>query len=742
MKSPLRTRRGGAPALSRAALIACAAVLITATALPAARLLAQPAAPFTMAQVRSYPFPAELTAAATGARLAWTFNEQGRRNVWVAEGPAFAARRLTDYQADDGQALTSVSVSADGRWVVYVRGGEHGSNWDARLPVNPASSPTPPTLGVWAVPFAGGAPRLLADGGDAPVISPRGDEVVFERGGALWSVPLDGSQQARRLVAGVRGTLGEARWSPDGRRLAFVSRRGDHSFVGIYAGDSTPIRWLSPSTSRDASPRWSPDGRQVAFVRRPGAGGAPQPLLQRTPQPWAIHVADAATGEGRRVWRSAETVRGSAPNTHGGTNLHWAAGDRIVFASYEDGWPHLYSVPAAGGAPLLLTPGDYMVEHVSLSPDGRTLYFSANTGRTPDDLDRRHVVRVPVDRAAPEVMTPGTGLEWTPVVTGDGGTVAYISATAQRPPLPGVMPVSGGAGKLIAEDRIPPDFPASRLVTPRSVTFRAADGTTVHGQLFESGGGGRDKPGIVFVHGGPPRQMLVGWHYGDYYANSYAANQYLASRGYVVLAVNYRLGIGYGYDFHNPPGAGMAGAAEYQDVKAAGEYLRDLPQVADDRIGIYGGSYGGYLTALALARDSRLFAAGVDIHGVHDFTSDEGQRLGMSSWRYEPGDRDSAAAVAWRSSPVADVATWRSPVLLIHADDDRNVRFSQTVDLARRLDARGVEFEEIVVPDDTHHFLRHSNWLLVNGATAEFFDRKLGGARAAGGGGGGGGGGR
>jgi dipeptidyl aminopeptidase/acylaminoacyl peptidase len=688
----------------------------------AGAVAAQPSAtPFTVEQVKAYPFPNELTTAATGSRIAWAFNERGLRNVWVAEGPEFRARRLTNYLADDGQELTSLSISRDGRFVVYVRGGEHGSNWDDSVAVNPSSSPVAPKVQIFSVAFAGGAPTLLAEG-DEPVISPKGDRVAFVRERAVWVVPVDGSTPARRLFT-ARGDNGSPEWSPDGRRLAFVSARGDHSFVGVYTNDATPILWLAPSTSRDSSPRWSPDGRRLAFVRRPGAGGAPEPVLERRPQGWSIWTADAATGEGRVLWKSPETLRGSWPTTHGGANLRWAAGGRVVFLSYLDGWPHLYSIAETGGEPLLLTPGEYMAEYVSLSHDGRHLFFAANAGRDPDDVDRRHVVRVPVDRAEPVVLTPGEGLEWTPFVTGDGRHVAFISATAQRPPLPTIIPSAGGAPRLLAEDRIPANFPAAQLVTPRKVVYKAPDGLRVHAQLFERAGGAAKKPAVVYVHGGPPRQMLLGWHYSDYYSNAYALNQYLASRGYVVLSVNYRLGIGYGHDFHHPPNAGAQGAAEYQDIKAAGEYLRTLPQVDAKRIGIYGGSYGGYLTALALARDSDIFAAGVDIHGVHDFTADGGRRFGGTEWRYEKGDRERAADVAWQSSPVASVGKWKSPVLLVHGDDDRNVRFSQTVDLARRLERAGVRFEELIIPDDTHHFMRHANWVKVNAATAAFFDK-------------------
>jgi dipeptidyl aminopeptidase/acylaminoacyl peptidase len=266
-------------------------------------------------------------------------------------------------------------------------------------------------------------------------------------------------------------------------------------------------------------------------------------------------------------------------------------------------------------------------------------------------------------------------------------------------------------------------------VTPEAVVFKAPDGTEVHGQLFKTTNGPARRPALVYVHGGPPRQMLLGWHYMDYYANDYAANQYLASRGFIVLSVNYRLGIGYGHGFHFPEGGGARGASEYQDVLAGARLLQSRADVDPARIGIWGGSYGGYLTALALGRNSDVFAAGVDIHGVHNWN-----RFGSTppdlraAWEGDgitEEDLRKAARTSFLASPVSAVGTWRSPVLLIHGDDDRNVEFHQTVDLKQRLDERGIVVEELVIPDDIHGFLLFRTWKTVTTAAGNFLERKL-----------------
>ena len=669
---------------------------------------------FSIESVLSYPFPSQLVSSQVGSKIAWAANEQGKRNIYTAEAPGYKTVKITNYTEDDGQELTSLSISADGKWIAFVRGGDHGGRDGG--PVNAASSAIAPKVEVSTIPFEGGKVITIAEG-DYPVISPKSNQLLFSKGGQIFLSAIDGSFSPKNII-NVKGTNTAYKWSPDGEKIAFVSNRSDHSFIGIYQNQQTAISWLSPSFSRDNSPTWSPDGSSIAFIRMPGVGGETDSILKAKHQPWAIWTVDIKTEKGKQIWKAPQTLRGSFPSIEGGANLMWA-NNRIIFASYEDGWPHLYAMHPDGSNKLLLTPGNFTVENIKLSNDRKTLVFASNTGEDMHDLDRRHIFSVPVDRAEMKPLSPGLGIEAYPVFSGDGKQVFCLSATAQRPLLPAILEDKTKL-KLIGEELIPKAFPTSEMVKPEHVSFKAADGNSVYGQVFSPKKGVKNHPAIVYVHGGPQRQMYLGWSPMDYYSIDYALNQYLASMGFTVLSVNYRLGLGYGYDFHKPKNAGAHGASEYQDVKAAGEWLANQPDIDPKRIGIYGGSYGGYLTALALGKDSKRFAAGVDIHGVNNRFS--GAAI---EGRAAAPDADLAAKIATESSPVTYIKTWTSPTLIIHADDDRNVAFSQSVDLARRFEDLKVDFEFLVIPDDTHHWMKFSNGVKVSDATADFLKRKL-----------------
>ncbi|HKD91104.1 MAG TPA: prolyl oligopeptidase family serine peptidase [Terriglobales bacterium] len=667
---------------------------------------------FSIEQALSYPFPYGLTAAAHGERIAWVFDLRGARNVWVADGPDFAARQVTHYKGDDGMPIASLQLTPDGNTIVYARGSETNDQGEV---ADPTSNVDQPQQQVWAVEVSGGEPRLLGtmncsfEGCEDIEISPDGQYAVWSARHQLWIAPVSGKEAAHRL-AYIRGDNSHPRWSPDGKKIAFVSNRGTHSLIGIYEFGSQTLRYADPSVFRDALPHWSRDGSKLAFIRVSGAGGG---FLSARVQPWAIWVWNATNGEAKQIWQSTNDANGSFP---GGepeqAAFQFAAGNRIIFASEEDGWVHLYSIPADGGAPLLLTPGAFSFEDVTLAADGKSLVYSSND----NDIDRRHIWRVPVDRADKVALTHGESIEWTPVVTGDGRFVLCLGSTATQPAMPYRITQQGR--EMVAASALPADYPSPQLVVPKQVIFKSLDGLEIHGQLFVPRGQTKPGPALVFTHGGPPRQMLLGFHPMDAYNFMYAANEYLASRGYVVLSVNYRLSIMYGRAFRVPAHAGPQGASEYQDVVAGAKYLQSLPYVDPGKIGLWGGSYGGYLTAMGLARNSDIFKAGVDYAGVHDFSAFLGGRGGA-------GGADDLRKVAYESSPVASIDKWKSPVLLIQADDDRNVPFSQTSNLVPMLREHHIPYELMIFPDEVHDSLLWQTWVRVFAATGDFFDRTL-----------------
>ncbi len=718
---------------TRAAAAMAALVLINALAPSAGH-----AQRFSIEDVLSPGFPSQLVSAKDADRIAWIENEEGRRNVFTAVAPEYNPVQLTRFEDDDGRDLSTLRISDDGSTVVFLRG--HTPNREGWI-ANPASDPRGAERAVWAVGTAGGEPWRVAEAWNV-ALSPDGEWVAYAKDGAIYRAPVNpgvASVEPERPLFSVFGEQSNPTWSPDSRRIAFVSDRDDHSYIGVYDTGNPGITYVGAGVDRDTSPAWSPDGTRVAFIRRPGLpfgaradlGGAdPGDLPDGMTEArfaggydFSIWVGDVRTGEAAEVWHNEP-----GDEIHSEVRSVLWAGDHIIFQAEPHGWRRYYSVPASGGptdhagalaaAPgpaTELTPGDGIAEYISLSSDGRTLFYATNAG----DIDRRHLWRVPTSGGTARQLTRGDGIETYPAALSSGRDVAVLYASASQPLTVAVVSSDGGDARTIRE--LPARYPFDEHVVAEAVTLEAEDSYEFYNQLFLPPDlePGEKRPAMVFIHGGSRRQMLLGYHYMHFYHMAFAMNQYFANKGYVVLSVNYRSGIGYGREFRNAPGRGGRGNTEYLDIRAAGEYLRDREDVDPARIGLWGLSYGGILTAQGLARDSDLFAAGVDIAGVH-------------LW----GNSIDPESVSYQSSPIAEVENWTSPVLLVHGDDDRNVAFSQTVGLVQLLRAQGVPHELIVFPDDVHSFLLHKRWLLTFNATDDFFDRHMGGGEAVSAGGG------
>jgi dipeptidyl aminopeptidase/acylaminoacyl peptidase len=715
---------------------------------------------YTIDQFLSPASPLEVSASKKADRIAWVTYERGMRNVYTAAAPDFKAVRLTKFLDDDGVDVSSVRLSDDGSTAIFVRGsGQNRQGWVA----NPSHDPNGGERALWAAHTDGsGAWRLAVltgselpgfggRGGSGPELSPDGKHAVFAKDGQLYHARVARGVTAPIDTGGIPfikewGRQSNPVWSPDGSKLAFVSTRDNHSLVGVYDMRSRKVEFLSPSVDFDASPTWSPDGKRIAFVRRPGTpfalqtqqgaggignpggpaagragrggggrgagggrGGAEDTATVRIdglhnaafPGGYTVSfmVADVATSKAQEFWHNQANDR----RFNSVAAITWA-GDNVVFSANvpNDEWDRYFSVGFSNPAaePVLLTTTDGLINDgvadrtfvtTAISRDGKTFYYCTNA----KDIEKRHIWAVPTSGGTPTQISTDDGVEVSPTPLASGKSLAVLYFNASQPASIGIVPTAGGQTKVVFP-ALGKEFPQAAHVTPEIVVTHAADGLEVHNQLFlpKDLKAGEKRPAIVFVHGGPSRQMLPAYHYMQFYHWAYAYNQWLQSQGYIVLSVNYRSGIGYGRSFQRAPNTEGRGNSEYQDVVAGAKYLQSRADVDPARVGIWGLSYGGLLTAQSLARNSDIFVAGVDLAGVHLY-----------------GNSLDSTNLAYQSSAAAHIDTWKSPVFLVHGDDDRNVDFGQTIGLVNLLRAHNIYYELTVVPDDVHESLHHSRWM-------------------------------
>jgi dipeptidyl aminopeptidase/acylaminoacyl peptidase len=393
-------------------------------------------------------------------------------------------------------------------------------------------------------------------------------------------------------------------------------------------------------------------------------------------------------------------------------NLLWNSNDELVFPWEKTGWLQLYAISTHGGAQHSVTTGRFEVVHMVLSADRRRLVYSSN-----EDIDRLHVWTVDFKSGQPNPATKDRAIEDYPQISGDG-TIFALQSDATTPLQPVVLSAGARWQPLAAEGSA--SFPSSKLVNPEAVTFTAKDGQLVHAQLFlpRESGAAKPHPAIMFFHGGPRRQMLLGFNPMGAYNWMYALNQHFVAEGFIVISVNYRGGIGYGLDYREAQNFGPDGASELNDLLGTVTYLQGRKDVDARRVGIWGGSYGGFMTALGLARASRDIAAGVDYAGVYNWDT----FLASVGVPVEPGD---ATRRGFDSSPIATIDQWHSPVLVVQADDDRNVPLQQSLELIEDLRLHHIDHDAIVMPNEIHDLARYSSWIALFKATDAYLNRHL-----------------
>lgn len=670
---------------------------------------------------------------------------------------------LTMEQFLEGRWPSRPSWSPDGRYLSFL-----WTNWV--------------TQDLYVVPAAGGQPIQLtrSDGfvggptwnsaGEYGEWAPDSSMLIHAtpEGLTLLAVP---SGEARVL----KGTVGagQGRFSPDGRLIAFV-RDGNIHLHDLTAGETRPLT----REGNIGGVTWSPDGRWLStsigepptrLADTPGFMGPLLTISGNRSRPRDAALVAVATGDLRRLMPSPddhESVVAWSPDSSGlvvqrtsldqkeralafyeiktgSTRLLYRQRDEkylatndqavefspdgrtLLVTSDQDGWNHLYAIPARGGTPMQITRGSFEVSFPAWSRDGSRIFFSS----TEDGTEQRRLYSVPAAGGRPTRLTSRPGVDTTLVVSPADDRLAFIrSDPSSLPDLWVQGPDAGAPAKQLTRS-MTPALEAFRWQTPRIVSYKAKDGMTIRAQLFvpQPFDAAAKYPAIVHVHqaaiyqeaflGSGPHKDNLGW---------YGWHQRMAGRGFVVLNVDYRGSSGYGRDFRTANHLNI-GVGDAADVVQGVEYLKELGCVDPRRVGVYGMSYGGHMVLTLLSKYPGTFQAGVNIAGVFDYLIEGGPWAVRNSWMYARLGTPEQNPEAYRNASSSNfIDGLQAPLLTLQGTADVHVTPLQSFRLADELLKRGKRFDMAWYPGEVHFFSRRASWIDAFGRMERFFDQWLG----------------
>jgi len=564
----------------------------------------------------------------------------------------------------------------------------------------------------------------------SPAFSPDGNRLAYSREGQLFVQDLHtGELWQVTEIEGEGASLGGWRWSPDGKRFVYTVRAGAgrklllpnyagrlvtaNSFPRTLPGDVIPAEGGTPVAMEPgpwgdkvlsfAAPLWSPDSRWLLRT-------AVHPNLKQA----AILVHDAVSGKARVAAEDKDAAW---------VEPFFAAwspdSSRILFTSERDGWSHLYIVSSDGGDARQLTHGAWQVDDdrtFGHEPQwaGDYIYFASTEAGTAE----RQFYRIRPDGSDKQKLSSREGLN-IGIVSEDGRDIALMMADVKNP-----FDLYVGGYRVTTSPRA--EFANFAWPDARVVSFPSrGDGKSVAARLFLPQGyqpedrSQKPSPAVFFIHGsGYATSVLKQW--GSYAALRYVFNCSLVNKGYVVLDMDYRGSSGYGRDWRTGVYLHMGGP-DLDDVLGGVDYLRSLGNIDMKRIGIWGSSYGGFMTAMAMFLSPDTFRAGASFSSVNDW---ENYNAGYTEERLgKPQDYPEAYR---RSSPIHYSSLLKNPFLMVHGIVDNNVMFQDTVQLSEKLIHEGKDFSEIYYPEESHIFVRDESYIDAFRRATEFFDRNLG----------------